>query len=169
MKKKKGNSESNNINNKKVHDKEKEKIENSTFEKENVKNNDNKKFFDEKEDKDWIKILQEDLDKFSLGSFEEDMEEENKKELINEESNEETIKSKEKPILMETLNQKKLIVNKNTNQTQLNYKTELNKEEIDDKIISGKNDSIFFEGKEFKKYSRYNIYNSKRKIKKNNI
>ena len=119
MKKKKGNSERNTINNKKARDIEKEKIENSTFEKENVKNNDNKKFFDEKEDKDWIKILQEDLDKFSLGSFEEDMEEENKKELMNEELNEEKIKSKEKPILMETLNQKKLIVNKNTNQTEI--------------------------------------------------
>ena len=92
MKKKKGNNERNTINNKKAHDIEKEKIENSTFEKENVKNNDNKIFFDEKEDKDWIKILQEDLDKFSLGSFEEDMEEENKKELINEELNEEKIK-----------------------------------------------------------------------------
>lgn len=166
MKKKKGNSERNNINNKKARDKEKEKIENSTFEKENVKNNDNKKYFNEKEDKEWIKILEEELDKFSLGSFEEDMEEENQKELLNEELPEEKIKSKEKPILMETLNHKKLLVNNNTNKTELNYKTELNKEEIDDKIISGKNDSIFFEGKEFKKYSRYNIYNSKRKIKK---
>ena len=72
------------------------------------------------------------------------MEEENKKELINEELNEEKIKSKEKPILMETLNQKKLKVNKYTNQTELNYKTELNKEEIDDKIIKRNNDSIYF-------------------------
>ena len=72
------------------------------------------------------------------------MEEENKKELINEEINEEKIKSKEKPILMETLNQKKLIVNKNTNKTELNFKSELNKEEIDDKIIKGNNDSIYF-------------------------
>ena len=30
----------------------------------------------------------------------------------------------------------------------------------------GKFIPFFFEGKEFKKYSRYNIYNSKRKIKK---
>ena len=164
MKKKKGNSERNNINNKKARDKEKEKIENSNFEKENVKNNDNKNYFNEKEDKEWIKILEEELDKFSSGSFEEDKEEENQKQLLNVELPEEKIKSKEKPNLMETLNHKKLLVNNNTNKTELNYKTELNKEEIDDKIISGKNNSIFFEGKEFKKYSRYNIYNSKRKI-----
>ena len=48
MKKKKGNNERNTIYNKKARDIEKEKIQNSTFEKENVKNNDNKKYFNEK-------------------------------------------------------------------------------------------------------------------------
>ena len=45
-------------------------------------------------------------------------------------------------------------------------KIKLKKEEIDLYIIIGKDKYIIFKGKEFKKYSRYNIYNSKRKIKK---
>ena len=45
-------------------------------------------------------------------------------------------------------------------------KIKLKKEEIDLYIIIGKDKYIIFEGKEFKKYRRYNIYYSKRKIKK---
>ena len=41
-----------------------------------------------------------------------------------------------------------------------------NNAEIENKNITLTNDSIFFEGKEYKKFSRYNTYNSKRKIKK---
>ena len=44
---------------------------------------------------------------------------------------------------------------------------EINKaEEIEVNLLKKVDDSIFFEGKEFKKYSRFNYYNDKRKIKK---
>ena len=92
------------------------------------------------------------------------MEEENQKELLEEEHTEKKIKSNEKFNSVETLNQTKILENNITNKKEINYNTGFSKEVIDDKIINGKNDSILFGGKEFKKYSRYNIYNSKRKI-----
>ena len=79
MKNKKENYEGRNIININTHDKEKEKIENFTLEIEMIKIIDNKKDFNEKEDKQWIKIIEEELEKFSLWRFEEDFEKEKKK------------------------------------------------------------------------------------------
>ena len=54
----------------------------------------------------------------------------------------------------------------NLNKTCIKDKAKIKSNEIEDNLIRKKEDSIFFEGKEVKKYSRYNIYNEKRKIKK---
>ena len=67
---------------------------------------------------------------------------------------------------MENFKPGKLLELNNKNKSDPLYNNGLSKEILDDQIIKNKDNSIYFKGKEFKKYSRYNIYNSKRKLKK---
>ena len=132
------------------------------------------------EDNEWIKMLEEDLDKFSLGSSNEDNEEEKEIEIIEEDDAKPYLHNNQKLEVEEKSEIEKKAEIKEPNTQYKDEKTRViittkkqqsstfkdNNAEIENKNIIATNDSIFFEGKEYKKYSRYNTYNSKRKIKK---
>ena len=119
------------------------------------------------DDKEWIKILKNDLDNFSIGSSSENSEDEIRKEIIQNEFNEKKlIDNENKPLVTESLKQNINLEDDNLIQKDNIKNEKINNEEININSIKKENESIFFDGKEFKKYSRYNIYNSKRKIKK---
>ena len=116
-----------------------------------------------KEISDWINILQNDLDNFSLGSSNENSEEDLIKEIniVDINMNKEKIE-----VNNEKLDGNNIIEEDSLNKTnKIEMKTN-NVKEIEDNLLKKQEDSIFFEGKEFKKYSRFNYYNEKRKIKK---
>ena len=118
-------------------------------------------------------MLEEDLEDFSLG----DSEDENKE--LDEKGTEDVIDKNEKINKNLKDNSDDIInIESNINFTKKedNVTSKIKSEEpkilnseIDNNKISKYNDIIIFNGKEYHSFSRYNIYNSKRKIKKNNL
>ena len=164
-------------------DSKKEKKKDNTKKQKELEKQFNTKDIKEKqieEDNEWIKMLEEDLDKFSLGSSNEDNEEEKEIEIIEEDDTKPYLHNKQKSEVEEKSEIEKKAETKEPNTQYKDEKTRViittkkqqsstfkdNNAEIENKNIIATNDSIFFEGKEYKKYSRYNTYNSKRKIKK---
>ena len=112
---------------------------------------------------DWLNILQNELENFSLGSSNENSEED----LIKEKSFVEIKNNKEKlQVNNEKLDENNLIEEDSLKKSIKEVKEIYKAEEIEENLLKKVDDSIFFEGKEFKKYSRFNYYNDKRKIKK---
>ena len=129
----------------------------------------------EQKENDWIKLLNEELEKFSIGDSEEENQEKKDDEHDKKDEDETIIKEIPLDKISSPSNLTKSDTDKNDkfkkkNTISTKYNKEINQKninfEIDNTGITKYNDSIIFEGKEFRSYSRYNIYNSKRKIKK---
>ena len=115
------------------------------------------------EENNWLQILEEDLEDFSINSSDD--------------------KSEEKD-LIKTDNPNEVNISYDKNDTDLNIDININKqkEKLEDKKLNNINkpntneidintlkmlkNSLYLNEKEFKPFSRYNIYNNKRKIKK---
>ena len=112
---------------------------------------------------DWINILQNELENFTLGSSNENSEDDLIKEInfVEINNNKEKLKANN-----EKLDENNLIEEDSLKKSIKEVKEIYKAEEIEENLLKKVDDSIFFEGKEFKKYSRFNYYNDKRKIKK---
>ena len=119
----------------------------------------------EKRETNWIKLLEEELDQFSIG----ESEDENQVMSEKEETDMGDIKKDKINILPNlSITDKKDNINLNTNNEKRmsKIKEKINNFEIVDDEITKCKDSIIFDGKEYRSYSRYNYYNNKRKINK---